>query len=84
MEKIAKIVRHLKGKLLWYALLSIGVGWMLGILFPAFVTGNKKLLSTLITVFVFMMIYPMMINMNLENIPGIIKKAKAKISGSWL
>ncbi len=79
MEKIAKTARNLKKNLLWYSLMVISIGWTLGILFPDFVTDNKKVLSTLITVFVFMMIYPMMINMNLQKIPGVIRKPKAII-----
>lgn len=79
MVKVAKISEHLKNKLLWYALLAIGMGWGLGLIFPDFVSVNKGSLSVLITIFVFMMIYPMMINMNLRKIPGIIKKPKAII-----
>ena len=77
MSKVAMLSKHLKKKLLWYALFAIGLGWILGLLFPDFVSTNKASLSVLITVFVFMMIYPMMINMNLRKIPGIIRKPKA-------
>ncbi len=76
MNKTAKLAKHLKSRLLWYALASIAAGWGLGMLFPQFVASNKKTLSTLITVFVFMMIYPMMINLNLGKIPEVLKKPK--------
>ncbi|MEM5948128.1 bile acid:sodium symporter [Spirochaetia bacterium 38H-sp] len=76
MDMIQRLTEHLKKNLMWYALLSIAVGWSLGVLFPGFVVANKSVLSVLITVFVFMMIYPMMINLNLEKIPGVLKKPK--------
>ncbi len=76
MNKIQMLTKHLKKNLMWYALLSIVVGWCAGMLFPQFVVNNKSILSILITIFVFMMIYPMMINLNLGKIPGVLKKPK--------
>ncbi len=76
MNKIQILTKHLKKNLMWYAILSIVVGWCAGMLFPQFVVNNKSILSILITIFVFMMIYPMMINLNLGKIPGVLKKPK--------
>jgi ACR3 family arsenite efflux pump ArsB len=76
MKLITKISNHLKNYLMWYALLVIAVGWILGLLVPEFTKTNQKILNKLITIFVFMMIYPMMINLNLSKIPGILKKPK--------
>ena len=76
MEKLVKITKHLKTNLLWYALLAIAAGWVSGMIFPEYISENKKVLSTLITLFVFMMIYPMMINLNLGKIPGVLKEPK--------
>lgn len=76
MKTIAKMANHLRNQLLWYALGSILLGWVLGLLFPAFVKTNQKVLNTLVTVFVFFMIYPMMINLDLTKIPGVLKKPK--------
>ena len=64
---------------MWYSLSAISTGWGLGLLFPAFVVANQKTLNLSITVFVFMMIYPMMINLNLSKIPGVLKKPKPVI-----
>jgi len=79
MKLIAKIANHFKNNLMWYSLSAISTGWGLGLLFPAFVVANQKTLNLSITVFVFMMIYPMMINLNLSKIPGVLKKPKPVI-----
>jgi ACR3 family arsenite efflux pump ArsB len=76
MNSIEKIAKNLKDNLLWYSLAAIALGWGLGLLFPGFVVKYQKVLNILITVFVFMMIYPMMINLNLSKIPGVIKNPK--------
>lgn len=76
MNKVIKITGHLKKYLLWYSLVAIAVGWIAGLTFPHFVKNNKKAFGTIITVFVFLMIYPMMINLNLGTIPKFFKKPK--------
>jgi len=76
MKRIAKIANHLKNNLMWYSLAAIGVGWGLGLLFPAFAARNQKVLNVMITILVFSMIYPMMINLDLSKIPGVLKKPK--------
>ncbi len=71
-----KLSKHLKKFLLLYSILAIGIGWILGLQFPDFVKANKKFLSNIITVIVFFMIYPMMINLNLGKILKVFKKPK--------
>ncbi len=71
-----KLNKHLKKFLLLYSILAIGIGWVLGLQFSDFARANKKLFSHIITVIVFLMIYPMMINLNLEKILKIFKKPK--------
>jgi len=73
MERTAS---HLKKYLLWYSLLSIFLGWSLGVIFPKIAPVYKGTLSNLATILVFLMIYPMMINLNLGKIPGVVKKPK--------
>lgn len=72
----SKLANNLKKNLLWYSLIVIGVGWGLGLVFPAFAKVHKASLSNLTTVLVFLMIYPMMMNLNLERIPKVLKEPK--------
>ncbi len=72
----SKLANNLKKNLLWYSLIAIAVGWGLGLVFPGFAKAHKVSLSNLTTVLVFLMIYPMMINLNLERIPKVLKEPK--------
>lgn len=74
---MVRTANHLKSYLLWYSLLAIGTGMFLGTLFPSFAKQNASTMKTLTTVFVFLMIYPMMINLNLEKLVKIAKDPKA-------
>ena len=58
-----KLAKNLKKNLLWYSLITIGIGWALGLAFPSFARAHKSLLSNLTMVLVFLMIYPMMVNL---------------------
>ncbi|AGT34308.1 hypothetical protein OCC_14130 [Thermococcus litoralis DSM 5473] len=71
-----KLANNLKKNLLWYSLIAIAVGWALGLVFPGFAKAHKAGLSNLTTILVFLMIYPMMINLNLERIPKVLKEPK--------
>lgn len=71
-----KLANNLKKNLLWYSLIAIAVGWALGLAFPGFAKAHKEGLSNLTTILVFLMIYPMMINLNLERIPKVLKEPK--------
>ena len=70
-----KLAKDLKKNLLWYSLITIGIGWALGLAFPSFAKTHKTSLTNLTTVLVFLMIYPMM-NLNLERIPKVLKEPK--------
>jgi len=76
MHMFFKLANNLKKNLLWYSLIAIAVGWALGLAFPGFAKAHKEGLSNLTTVLVFLMIYPMMINLNLERIPKVLKEPK--------
>ncbi|MPW38415.1 arsenic resistance protein [Thermococcus sp. 101 C5] len=76
MHVFSKLANNLKKNLLWYSLIAIAVGWGLGLVFPGFAKAHKVSLSNLTTVLVFLMIYPMMINLNLERIPKVLKEPK--------
>ncbi|MBP1912162.1 arsenic resistance protein [Thermococcus stetteri] len=71
-----KLANNLKKNLLWYSLIAIAVGWALGLAFPGFAKVHKSGLSNFTTVLVFLMIYPMMVNLNLERIPKVLKEPK--------
>ena len=71
-----KLSAHLKKYLLLYSILAIAFGWLLGLQYPNIAINNKKFFSSMITVIVFLMIYPMMINLNLGKIPKLFKRPK--------
>ncbi len=71
-----KLSKHLKKFLLVYSILAIGIGWILGLQFQNFAKINKIFFRQIITVIVFFMIYPMMINLNLGKILKVFKKPK--------
>jgi len=71
-----KLSAHLKKYLLLYSIFAIAFGWFLGLQFPTVAINNKKFFSSMITVIVFLMIYPMMINLNLGKIPKVFKRPK--------
>ncbi len=74
--KMERIAKHVKTNLIWYSLLAIGLGFGLHFIFPGFVRKNTVLLKNITTVFVFLMIYPMMINLNLGKVVEIVKEPK--------
>ncbi len=74
---MTRVTNHLKINLLWYSLAAIGTGMILGTLFPTFAKQNVCTFKTLTTVFVFLMIYPMMINLNLGKFVKIARDPKA-------
>jgi len=71
-----KLSAHLKKYLLLYSILAIALGWLLGLKYPSIAMHNKKFFSSMITIIVFLMIYPMMINLNLGKIPKVFKRPK--------
>ena len=73
---LERIARHIRKYLLLYSLIAIAFGWVIGIITPHFPVVHKSFFKSSTIVLVFMMIYPMMINLNINNIPKIIKKPK--------
>ncbi|NIA25428.1 MAG: arsenic resistance protein [Gammaproteobacteria bacterium] len=73
---VHKLQEHLKRYLLWYATAAIVVGWGLGYLDQPFTKAHQPGLKTLITVVVFLMIYPMMVNIRLEALAKAFKNLK--------
>lgn len=63
---LKKIQVHLKTYMLWYVAAAIVLGWVLGYFNGPFIGRHQPTLKTLITVVVFFMIYPMMVNIRLE------------------
>lgn len=63
---LKRIQQHLKEKMIWYVSVAIALGWILGYFSGHFIKRHQPTLKTLITVVVFMMIYPMMVNIRLE------------------
>lgn len=74
--KLKKIQENLKTYLLWYVSISILIGWALGYFNTAFIKQHQPTLKTLITIVVFLMIYPMMINIRLEALAKAVRNLK--------
>ena len=77
---LKRVQAHLKSQMLLYVAAAIGLGWGLGYVNGPFIKQNQATLKTMITVIVFMMIYPMMINVRLE----VLGKAARNLKGLGL
>ncbi len=73
-RSIQKLAKNLQKYLLLYSLIAIFLGLVLG---ANFRVQNKPLMSDIATALVFLMIYPMMINLNISRFPLFLKKPKA-------
>lgn len=69
--------KNIQKYLIVYSLIILAIGWILGILYSPIATNNASLFKNLVNIFVFFMIYPMMVRLNVKLIPKIIKKPKA-------
>ncbi|MGC8819468.1 MAG: arsenic resistance protein [Athalassotoga sp.] len=69
--------KNLKKYLIVYSIIALAVGWGLGIMYAPVAKDNTLIFKNLVTVFVFFMIYPMMVNLDLKEIPKMIRKPKA-------
>ena len=69
--------KNLKKYLIVYSIIALAIGWGLGIMYAPVAKDNTLIFKNLVTVFVFFMIYPMMVNLDLKEIPKMIKKPKA-------
>lgn len=63
---LKRIQEHFSSFMLWYVTVDIILGWVLGYRNMAFTQAHASTLSSLVTVLVFLMIYPMMVNIRLE------------------
>ena len=72
-KSIQKLAKNLQKYLLLYSLIAIFLGLVLG---ANFRVQNKPLMSDIATALVFLMIYPMMINLNISRFPLFLKKPK--------
>ncbi len=61
-----RIQAHLKSRMLWYVAAAIVLGWVLGYVNGPFIKQHQPTLKTMVTIIVFLMIYPMMVNVRLE------------------
>ena len=75
-SSVAQASRHLQAHLLGYSLLAIAAGWALGLALPAPSASLSASLSDTVKVLVFMMIYPMMINLDLGALPKVFRDPK--------
>ena len=76
MQRIRKIAGNIKKYLLFYSLGVMTFGWVLGLTFPGTVRAAQPHMGLFMTIFVFFMIYPMMINLDLGELPRIVKDPK--------
>jgi len=77
MPKLKRLHQHLKKNLLWYSLIAIALGLGVGHQSGEFIISNQKLLANFIMLVVFMLIYPMMVNLRLEFLVKAFKNVKA-------
>ena len=77
METVKKVVMNLKKYLVLYALLALITGWIMGVNLSSVAISHKDVFSNLIILFVFLMIYPMMINMDWGEVKRVVKEPKA-------
>jgi len=77
MPKLKRFHQHLKKNLLWYSLIAIALGLGVGHQSGDFISSNQKPLANLIIFVVFMLIYPMMVNLRLEFLVKAFKNVKA-------
>lgn len=73
MNKISRLTKSLQDNMLRNAFISIILGVLLGYIFPA---SKNNILNGIITVLVFGMIYPMMINLDVSKFTKILKRPK--------
>jgi len=65
----AHLGEHLRHRLFFYASAAIALGWVLGANLPEVASAHQRELGWVMNALVFLMIYPMMIGLNLEQLP---------------
>ncbi len=71
-----RLAEHLRRNLLWYSLMAILLGWGLGVMEAGWIRAERGVLKTAAQGLVFLMIYPMMVNLNLELLPRVAREPK--------
>lgn len=74
--RLARLAEHLRRYLFFYASGAIAVGWTLGIAWGDLARTYQTQLGVVMNVLVFLMIYPMMIGLDLEQLPRILAKPR--------
>jgi len=73
---LKSIQEHLKAQLIWYVAVAIVAGWLIGYFNQDFAKQHQPGLKTLITIAVFFMIYPMMVNVRFDALAKATKNLK--------
>lgn len=73
----AALAHHLRDRLFWYALAAMGGGWLLGILDASQAKAWAPALASVMSVLVFLMIFPMMIGLKFALLPKVFKQPRA-------
>ncbi|OIP19911.1 MAG: hypothetical protein AUK51_00255 [Comamonadaceae bacterium CG2_30_59_20] len=68
-QHAAHLGEHLRHRLFFYASGAIALGWVLGIGLPDVANSHQRALGWIMNTLVFLMIYPMMIGLNLAQLP---------------
>lgn len=74
---LKRVQQHLKANMLWYVIASIALGWVLGYRWAPSVKLYQQTLKNLVTVAVFLMIYPMMVNIRMEALAKAVRNLKS-------
>ncbi len=72
----ASLGQHLRQRLFIYAACAIALGWTLGASYPQTAAAHTRELGWVMNALVFVMIYPMMIGLNLGQLPQALKKPR--------
>ncbi|GAB4216228.1 MAG: hypothetical protein Fur007_15850 [Rhodoferax sp.] len=75
-QHAAHLGEHLRHRLFFYAGSAIALGWALGAHFPEVARAHTLALGYVMNVLVFLMIYPMMIGLNLAQLPKALKQPR--------
>jgi len=75
-QHAAHLGEHLRQRLFFYASSAIALGWVLGANFPEVAQAHAHELGYVMNALVFLMIYPMMVGLNLTQLPKALKKPR--------
>ncbi|MBA3058800.1 MAG: bile acid:sodium symporter [Gammaproteobacteria bacterium] len=75
-QHAAHLGEHLRQRLFFYASGAIALGWVMGANFPEAASAHTRALGWIMNALVFLMIYPMMIGLNLAQLPKALKQPR--------